>query len=555
MTLLLIIFIIVLFMQIYVMAIGTIALMIIAVIIAIIALIFKIYKNKIITNLASTEENKKRLDKFILSRKVYQYIYIDEKNKLWCVPKLDSNGNIKKKYTIVYAYSDLINFRIQENGKIIYASDGLSKTIVASNIAAQRENANYSVQITVNDMVVNPNINIKVESLYIANEINAILQLIQYENESINTDTNTSITNEIKKYKELLDIRAITEEEFELKKKELLKLERVSQSNSEELEEIEEVTLLEEKKEDSKVNSHIVSENELKEEVNMKSIIKEEVKNTEFLKIEKVHQSNYEKLEEIEEVTPLEKKKEDSKISSHIVYENEPKEELNMKSIIKEEVKNAEFPKIERVPQSNSEVLEEIEEVTPLEEKKEDFTENLHSSYASDLQEDERRKETEGLKEILISFFKGTWNAFRYFMSLFFILGGILTVEPLFLILGISLFPAIYKSALKYNKKISNKTIKNISIVLPIMILFLIGIFGEINYFKEENLNLTVGQNYEIDFLVKPENYKIVSSNENVVVIEDDKLKTKKNGTATIELYIDGEQKDSIEITVEDFRE
>ena len=494
MTLLLIIFIIVLFMQIYFMAIGTIALMIIAVIIAIIALIFKIYKNKIITNLASTEENKKRLDKFILSRKVYQYIYIDEKNKLWCVPKLDSNGNIKKKYTIVYAYSDLINFRIQENGKIIYASDGLSKTIVASNIAAQRENANYSVQITVNDMVVNPNINIKVESLYIANEINAILQLIQYENESINTDTNTSITNEIKKYKELLDIRAITEEEFELKKKELLKLERVSQSNSEEL-------------------------------------------------------------EEIEEVTPLEEKKEDSKVNSHIVYENEPKEELNMKSIIKEEVKNAEFPKIERVPQSNSEVLEEIEEVTPLEEKKEDFTENLHSSYASDLQEDERRKETEGLKEILISFFKGTWNAFRYFMSLFFILGGILTVEPLFLILGISLFPAIYKSALKYNKKISNKTIKNISIVLPIMILFLIGIFGEINYFKEENLNLTVGQNYEIDFLVKPENYKIVSSNENVVVIEDDKLKTKKNGTATIELYIDGEQKDSIEITVEDFRE
>lgn len=39
-----------------------------------------------------------------------------------------------------------------------------------------------------------------------------------------NTQNNTSSADEIKKYKELLDMGAITQEEFDLKKKELLKL-------------------------------------------------------------------------------------------------------------------------------------------------------------------------------------------------------------------------------------------------------------------------------------------------------------------------------------------
>lgn len=59
----------------------------------------------------------------------------------------------------------------------------------------------------------------------IAQDIISILEIISHENEvSKNSSSSDSIAEEIKKYKELLDIGAITQEEFDAKKKQLLQL-------------------------------------------------------------------------------------------------------------------------------------------------------------------------------------------------------------------------------------------------------------------------------------------------------------------------------------------
>ena len=59
----------------------------------------------------------------------------------------------------------------------------------------------------------------------IAQDIISILEIISHENEvSKNSSSSDSIAEEIKKFKELLDIGAITQEEFDAKKKQLLQL-------------------------------------------------------------------------------------------------------------------------------------------------------------------------------------------------------------------------------------------------------------------------------------------------------------------------------------------
>ena len=59
--------------------------------------------------------------------------------------------------------------------------------------------------------------------------LNIICQSNSTENrkeiqEQLTSNSNFSVTDEIKKYKELLDMGAITQEEYERKKKELLNL-------------------------------------------------------------------------------------------------------------------------------------------------------------------------------------------------------------------------------------------------------------------------------------------------------------------------------------------
>lgn len=192
-------------------------------------------------------------------------------------------------------------------------------------------------------------------------------------------------------------------------------------------------------------------------------------------------------------------------------------------------------------------ILEPQRENTKVENEAKDMS---HSTIKSNSKDTNSNKAINELNKIIKKIFKGAWTVLRYFIAILFIFVGFLG-EPISLLFGISLLPLTYKLISKYAKdKLSKKTIKNLAIILPIVMLILVGVFSEPNYFSEVTLDMAVGQNYNINLLSVPENYKIISSNEDIVFIENNVLNAKQEGTATVEIHIDDEVKDKIEINV-----
>lgn len=192
---------------------------------------------------------------FVPTKKVGDYFVVNEKDKTWAVP----TGLFKKvvQPTSVHKYSEIVSFELLEDGNSI-TKGGLGRAVVGGAMfggvgaivggsTGKKKTkgvcTKLQVKITLNNMST-PNVYVnlietstKKDSLIYtaayssAQEILSILQIIcsQKENETeSNTEskssTTVSATDEIKKFKELLDMGAITEEEFETKKKELLNL-------------------------------------------------------------------------------------------------------------------------------------------------------------------------------------------------------------------------------------------------------------------------------------------------------------------------------------------
>ncbi|WP_300903365.1 SHOCT domain-containing protein [uncultured Clostridium sp.] len=194
--------------------------------------------------------NQEKLESFNVTKKIGNYLYIDEERKQWVIPKGSISGKIKN--ANIYNYSDIVNYELLEDGNSI-TKGGVGKAITGGilfgGIGAivggttgkkkTKEICNkLQIKITVNNLN-NPSEYINLietetkkdgiiykTSYTMAQQILSMLEIIcnsSPKKEDIYRQVNTnSVADELKKFKELLDCGVITKEEFEKKKKELL---------------------------------------------------------------------------------------------------------------------------------------------------------------------------------------------------------------------------------------------------------------------------------------------------------------------------------------------
>lgn len=199
------------------------------------------------------KENADRLSKFKATAQFGGYIWFDDKNKWFVFPKGVFTQKIDNCY--VFKYDEILDYEVLEDGTSI-TKGGLGKAIVGGAIfglagAIAGGTSKKTKQVCNNLQIKVTTKNIDNPVIYI-NLINAefnknslvykqasksvqdilskfqivIDQLEQEKNiqkEQSNTNT-TSVADEIKKFKELLDMGAISQEEFDEKKKQLLGL-------------------------------------------------------------------------------------------------------------------------------------------------------------------------------------------------------------------------------------------------------------------------------------------------------------------------------------------
>jgi len=190
------------------------------------------------------KENAERISKFNATNKINNNIWFDDDHKWFIIPQ----GGLDNSY--VFKYDEIINFEVLEDS-ITVTKGGLGKALVGGAIfglagaivggTSKRSNdvcnkleikittRNHDkpvIYINLIDTEFKKNGWVYKTASKIVQEIISKLQIIMDELEQekvINKEnSNTSVADEIKKFKELLDIGAITQEEFDKKKKELL---------------------------------------------------------------------------------------------------------------------------------------------------------------------------------------------------------------------------------------------------------------------------------------------------------------------------------------------
>lgn len=178
-------------------------------------------------------------EKFSPTKSIGNYIYFDEINKKF---KIQTNSQI-------FLYSDIVDFELLEEGNSI-EKGGVGRAVVgnllfgsvgaivggATGHKSKNTCTNLKVKITLNNIKtpveyivliykeVEKDNYIYKNAINIAQEIISVLQIICSQNKTATIVEESSNIDEIKKYKNLLDIGAITKEEFEKKKKSLLNL-------------------------------------------------------------------------------------------------------------------------------------------------------------------------------------------------------------------------------------------------------------------------------------------------------------------------------------------
>lgn len=170
-------------------------------------------------------------------------VFMDDEHKKWAV----CHG--KKAEPQIYDYSDIINYEIYENGGSLTKGSAGSALVggallgpTGAIIGASRGKKqietcrSMSVQVTINNPD-SPSFSIplifsqtKTDSFTYRTAIQSAQNIIsnfEYMKNSVASESNaspSSTADEIKKFKDLLDSGAITQEEFDTKKKQLLGL-------------------------------------------------------------------------------------------------------------------------------------------------------------------------------------------------------------------------------------------------------------------------------------------------------------------------------------------
>ncbi|MFJ7663701.1 SHOCT domain-containing protein [Lysinibacillus sp. NPDC097162] len=196
--------------------------------------------------------NKSDLDSFNPTKRIGNYVEFDDNNKKWLI--LSSILGKRNKST-VYEYSDIVDFELLEDGESV-SSGGLGRALVGGalfggagaivgGVTGKKKTtgicSSLKLKITlknINNPVVYVNFietdmkkngTIYKNAYKMAHECLSVLELIcnqqQPSSELTSQQANSSsAADEILKFKQLLDMGVLTPEEFEEKKKELLKI-------------------------------------------------------------------------------------------------------------------------------------------------------------------------------------------------------------------------------------------------------------------------------------------------------------------------------------------
>ncbi|EGT5292704.1 DUF4428 domain-containing protein [Clostridioides difficile] len=197
--------------------------------------------------ISSTKKNNELQKIFNPTNNIENYIEFDEDNKKWLVPKRSVND---KKAPTIHSYENIAEFELLEDGESV-VSGGLGRAVVGGALfgatgaivggiigkkTTRKVVNSFKIKITIN------NIDNPVEYIELINkktktnssvyekaykDAHKILSTLSAITQSIKVTDNinsSSVADEILKYKNLLDIEAITQEEFDIKKKELLNL-------------------------------------------------------------------------------------------------------------------------------------------------------------------------------------------------------------------------------------------------------------------------------------------------------------------------------------------
>lgn len=198
--------------------------------------------------IAAKTKNTNLTEEFSATKRVSNYLEIDENSRQWRIP---SKKLIKKEEPWIFNFDDITSFELVENGNTI-TSGGLGAAlggglmfgtvgaIVGSNVGKRKNLAtceSLKIKIVLNslhmpviyisfieNMSVQKNSPVYKQNFNSAQECLSLLEIIcnNRSKDPLSVGTLNSNADEIMKYKKLLDCGAITSEEFEAKKKQLL---------------------------------------------------------------------------------------------------------------------------------------------------------------------------------------------------------------------------------------------------------------------------------------------------------------------------------------------
>ncbi|NFA59457.1 SHOCT domain-containing protein [Clostridium sporogenes] len=202
-------------------------------------------KEAILIEIEKNKNNKKLVADFTTTKKIGPYIEFDEQKGLWLIP--DGFGG-KKVNPRIHAFGDIVEYELLQDGDSI-TKGGLGRAVaggvllggvgaVVGGVTGKKKTKsvinNLRIKITVND-TSNPSVYIdliktptKANSFIYktayssAQEILSMLSIITQKTSDENTNTKTSVADELIKLKGLLDEGILTQEEFTSEKNKLL---------------------------------------------------------------------------------------------------------------------------------------------------------------------------------------------------------------------------------------------------------------------------------------------------------------------------------------------
>ncbi|WZY01570.1 SHOCT domain-containing protein [Bacillus sp. FSL W7-1360] len=202
--------------------------------------------------LQEKEKSSNALKTFVATKKIGSYLEIDENKKQWLIPDGFFGGKKKPK---IYNFTDVIDFELLEDGSSI-TKGGLGRAVaggilfggvgaVVGGVTGSKKSKatcdSLKIRITLNS-IATPTTYInfiktptkKSSFVYktdftLAQECLSVLQVMCSESSGQDhslpdSKSGTSEADEILKFKQLLDNGVITQEEFEMKKKQILGL-------------------------------------------------------------------------------------------------------------------------------------------------------------------------------------------------------------------------------------------------------------------------------------------------------------------------------------------